>query len=81
MAYDISDARRLRHVAKVMKVYRYRLRYSVLLCDLSGMERVGWEADIRDELNLAEDSVVRIDLGPGLARSRICQEASGLTAR
>lgn len=63
IAYDIADSKRLRRVIKVMEGYGERLQYSVFLCDLSGSERVGWEMDIRLELNLAEDSVVCIDLG------------------
>lgn len=63
IAYDIFDPKRLRKVIKVMDSYGERLQYSVFLCDLSGMERMNWEHDIRAVLNLAEDSVVRIDLG------------------
>jgi len=63
IAYDIAGPKRLRKVIKVMEGYGERLQYSVFLCDLSGMERVAWETDIRAALNLAEDSVVCIDLG------------------
>jgi len=64
IAYDIASPSRLRRVMKVMEGFGQRLQYSVFLCDLSGMERVAWESDIRAALNLGEDSVVCIDLGP-----------------
>ncbi len=64
IAYDIADPKRLRRVCKVMEGYGQRLQYSVFLCDLSGGELARWEADVRQEVDLAEDSIVDIDLGP-----------------
>lgn len=63
IAYDIANPRRLRKVISLMEGYGERLQYSVFLCDLSGMERAGWEREIRTIVNLGEDSVVCIDLG------------------
>jgi CRISPR-associated protein Cas2 len=63
IAYDIADPKRLRKVITVMEGFGERLQYSVFLCDLSGMERVAWERDIRTAVNLREDSIVCIDLG------------------
>lgn len=63
IAYDIADPVRLRRVIKLMEGYGERLQYSVFLCDLSGLERARWEAEIRRIMNLAEDSVVDLDLG------------------
>jgi CRISPR-associated protein Cas2 len=63
IAYDIANPRRLRRVIKLMESYGERLQYSVFLCDLSGYERARWERDIREVLNMGEDSVVCIDLG------------------
>jgi CRISPR-associated protein Cas2 len=66
IAYDIAHPRRLRLTCKVMEGYGDRLQYSVFLCDLSGAELAQWERDIRPVLNLAEDSIVLLDLGrPG----------------
>jgi CRISPR-associated protein Cas2 len=64
IAYDIADPTRLRRVAKVMEAYGQRLQYSVFLCDLSGIENTRWMAEILQIVNLSEDSVVTIDLGP-----------------
>lgn len=63
IAYDISDPKRLRRVIKVMEAYGQRLQYSVFLCDLSGVELMDWQSDILAVVKLAEDSVVRLDLG------------------
>lgn len=64
IAYDIADPRRLRRVITLMEGVGERLQYSVFLCDLSSMERIVWERDIRAEVKLSEDSVVVLDLGP-----------------
>ena len=71
IAYDISEPKRLRRVIKVMEGYGQRLQYSVFLCDLSASEEMSWRGDILDVVNLAEDSVVRIDLGPTSAHASI----------
>jgi CRISPR-associated protein Cas2 len=63
IAYDIASPYRLRKVITHMESYGERLQYSVFLCDLSGAERARWEIEIRGLINLAEDSVVSIDLG------------------
>lgn len=63
VAYDIADPKRLRQVIRIMEGHGERLQYSVFLCDLTGAERATWESEIRHWINLAEDSVVWIDLG------------------
>lgn len=63
IAYDIAEPRRLRHVIRVMEGVGTRLQYSVFLCDLSRRELLLWRASILDAVNLAEDSVILIDLG------------------
>ena len=68
IAYDIREPARLRRVAKVMESFGERLQYSVFLCDLSGVELVAWRTCILDVVQLSEDSIVTIDLGPPGAR-------------
>jgi CRISPR-associated protein Cas2 len=63
IAYDIANGTRLRRVIKVMESYGQRLQYSVFLCDLSSLEVARWQGELIPILNLAEDSVVAIDLG------------------
>ncbi len=64
VAYDISEPRRLRRVCGVMESYGQRLQYSVFLCDLSLAERANLERAVLAVMDLTEDSVVQIDLGP-----------------
>ena len=64
VAYDISEPRRLRRVCGVMESYGQRLQYSVFLCDLSLAERSTLERAVLAVMDLSEDSVVQIDLGP-----------------
>lgn len=71
VAYDIADAKRLRRVITVMEAFGERLQYSVFLCDLSGAERATWEGAIRGVMNMREDSVVCIDLGPLHSAARV----------
>ena len=63
IAYDISEPRRLRRVCKTMEEYGERLQYSVFICDLSRTELVHARAKVEQEMELAEDSVVIVDLG------------------
>jgi CRISPR-associated protein Cas2 len=64
VAYDIADPVRLRRVCTVMEGHGERLQYSVFLCDLSIGERADLETTVTAIMNLAEDSIVEIDLGP-----------------
>lgn len=64
VAYDIADPVRLRRVCTVMEGHGERLQYSVFLCDLSIGERADLETAVTAIMNLAEDSIVEIDLGP-----------------
>ena len=71
--YDVRDARRLRRVGKVAASFRYRMQYSMFICDLSAVERVRLEHAIRDVLDLTVDAAVLVDLGPpsGQASERL----------
>lgn len=71
-AYDIRDDRRLRAVHQIAKAYGEPLQYSVFIGDLDRGERLGLEADLRDTMNLKEDSVVFVDLGEATGRGRDC---------
>lgn len=63
IAYDICDDRRLRRTFKLMKGYGTPLQYSVFLCDLSERERLRWEIDIRDVMDVGVDSVIYVEIG------------------
>lgn len=63
IAYDICEPKRLRQVCKIMEAYGERLQYSVFICDLSRTELVHARATVEAQMELAEDSVVIVDLG------------------
>jgi CRISPR-associated protein Cas2 len=67
MAYDIADPKRLRRICTLMEDHGERLQYSVFLCDLTLAERAELESAVVAVMNLAEDSVVQIDLGASSA--------------
>lgn len=63
VAYDIREPARLRRVCKLMEANGERLQYSVFICDLTKAELIGLRAAQEETMNLAEDSVVIVDLG------------------
>ncbi|MGH4019143.1 MAG: CRISPR-associated endonuclease Cas2 [Pseudonocardiaceae bacterium] len=71
MAYDIAEPARLRRICTLMEDHGERLQYSVFLCDLSVAELAELEGRVTEVMNLAEDSVVEIDLGPVGAPARV----------
>lgn len=71
MAYDITDSKRLRRVCRLMEDQGERLQYSVFLCDLSIAELQELEAAVTDAIHLADDSFIRIDLGPKFSSATI----------
>ena len=64
VAYDVSDGKRLRRVFRKMNGFGDALQYSVFACDLSSKERVIMEEALTDIINLKEDRVIIIDIGP-----------------
>ena len=69
VAYDISNAKRLRRVFKKMNGFGEPLQYSVFACDLSRKERVLLEEALTELINLKEDRVLVIDTGPCQGRA------------
>jgi CRISPR-associated protein Cas2 len=70
VAYDIRDDVRLRRVHGVVRSHGDRLQYSVFLCDLTPIEKLGLMTELREVVNLRVDSLVFIDLGePGRPES------------
>lgn len=64
VSYDIRDEKRLRKVFKICKDHGLHLQYSVFECDLTAAERVLFEEKLSAVMNLKEDQVLFIDLGP-----------------
>lgn len=74
VAYDIRDDVRLRKVHDIVRSHGERLQYSVFLCDLTSVERIGLKSQLRDVLHHQADSVVFIDLGePGRSGSSLIE--------
>ena len=64
VAYDVSNARRLRRTFKKMNGFGEPLQYSVFACDLSRKERVLLEEALTEIINIKQDRVLIIDTGP-----------------
>lgn len=63
VAYDISDDKRWRAVYDVVRSHGERLQYSVYLCDLTPIERIGLLTGLRCVINHRFDRVAIVDLG------------------
>ena len=68
VAYDVSDGKRLRKIYKKMHGFGDALQYSVFACDLSSKERVIMEEALTEIMDLKEDRVIIIDIGPAEGR-------------
>lgn len=77
IAYDISDPKRYRQVYKAMCGHGDPLQYSVFRCELSPIELQQLKEKLWPVLNLAEDRVMIVDLGPADGRGDECIEFWG----
>lgn len=70
VAYDIREDVRLRKVHDIVRSHGDRLQYSVFLCDLDPIEKIGLLSELRLVIDHRQDSIALIDLGePGRATS------------
>ena len=58
VAYDIRDAKRLRHVAKTCEDFGIRVEYSVFECDLSDEHFSALWALLRENISEEEDCIL-----------------------
>lgn len=74
ICYDICDDRRLRRVFKVCKGYGEHWQYSLFFAVLKPIDRVRLQAELEEEMNLAVDQCLIIDLGENedSARAAAC---------
>lgn len=77
VSYDISDAKRLRRVHRLMRGYGTPLQYSVFQCDLSPSERVLLIEALTPVIHHREDQVMLINLGPAQGRGGDSIEVMG----
>jgi len=64
VCYDIADEKRLRKVFKKMSGFGDPLQYSVFRCELSPTEKQLLKEALWAVLNLQEDRVMLVNLGP-----------------
>ncbi len=64
VCYDIRDPKRWRQVFKTMKGHGEHWQFSVFFCVLKNIDRVRMQMQLEEAMNLKEDQVMIIDLGP-----------------
>ena len=77
VSYDVCEAKRLRLTYKKLCGFGTSLQYSVFRCELSPMQLQRLKQDLWEILNLEEDRVMLVDLGPAGARGDECVEFWG----
>ena len=68
VAYDISDPKRLRRVHRTMRGYGDALQLSVFHCQLSAAERILMIEALTKIINMREDQIIIVNLGPAEQR-------------
>jgi CRISPR-associated protein Cas2 len=68
VCYDVADPKRLARTFRKMNGFGEPAQYSVFVCDLSPKERVLLEEALTEILNLKEDRVLIVDMGPSEGR-------------
>jgi len=68
VAYDVSDAARLRRTFRLMNGYGDAVQYSLFVCDLSEVERQLMRERLSAVINLKVDRVLIVDLGAADSR-------------
>lgn len=78
VAYDISDAKRLRRVHKAVTAFGWPMQYSVFIADLDAVEIFELRTQLGRIIHHTEDSVALIDLGEPQQRGRSCFDFMGV---
>ena len=77
VTYDICDPKRLRKVFKLCKGYGVHLQFSVFECDLSSIEKIAMETQLREIIHSGEDQILFIDLGLSNSRGELAITSVG----
>lgn len=77
VTYDISEAKRLRRVHRILLGYGERLQYSVFRCELSDREVVELRGRLSEVIHHREDQVLFVDVGPASGKAREAFAAIG----
>ena len=77
IAYDVAEPARWRQVYRIMCGAGDPLQYSVFRCELTAVELHQVQSQLWEELNLQEDRIMLVDLGPVDGRGDSCIEFWG----
>jgi len=77
VTYDVGDPKRLRQVFKVMKGFGQHLQLSVFRCDLSPMALALMKGKLLRIIQMEEDQVLIVDVGPSEGRGQEVFESLG----
>lgn len=77
VCYDIADPKRLRRTYQTMQGFGAPLQYSVFRCDLSDVELIRLKEKLWSIMNMSEDRVLVMNLGPVDGRGDHCIESWG----
>ena len=64
VTYDISDSKRWRNVFRLLKGFGQWMQLSVFQCRLTARRKSEMMADLTRIMNIAEDHVLIMDMGP-----------------
>jgi CRISPR-associated protein Cas2 len=78
VTYDVCDPVRLRRVFKTLKGYGTHLQLSVFSCDLTELTLVKLKSSLMDIINVEQDAVLFIDVGPSDGRGMESFECLGV---
>lgn len=68
VCYDISSPHRWRRIYRLMRGYGDHIQLSVFRCILGGRELAELRARLEELINVSDDHVLIIDLGPAEGR-------------
>lgn len=77
VSYDVCDAKRLRLTHKTLCGFGASLQYSVFRCELNPLQLHALKEKLWNILNLDEDRIMVVDLGPVGSRGDNCVEFWG----
>jgi CRISPR-associated protein Cas2 len=78
VCYDICDDKRLRKVFKTMRDFGDHLQYSIFECQFTETDLVRCRHELSEIINLRDDQVLFVDLGPVEGRGERVISALGV---
>lgn len=63
ICYDIADAKRLRHIAKICESFGTRIQFSVFESSLDPMMLAQLQTQLGEVIHHTEDQILFVDLG------------------